>query len=35
MTAFARASHTKDALTVDMTVRAYNSRFLDFCNSFA
>ena len=30
MTAFARASHTKDALTVDMTVRAYNSRFLDF-----
>jgi len=30
MTAFARVSHTLDTLTVDMTVRAYNSRFLDF-----
>ncbi len=30
MTAFARVSHTMETLTVDMTVRAYNSRFLDF-----
>ncbi|MCW8800075.1 MAG: YicC family protein [Desulfobacter sp.] len=30
MTAFAKVSHTLDTLTVDMTVRAYNSRFLDF-----
>ena len=30
MTAFAKVSHTQDSLTVDMTVRSYNSRFLDF-----
>lgn len=30
MTAFAKVSHTQETLTVDMTVRAYNSRFLDF-----
>lgn len=41
MTAFAKVSHTQNTLTVDMTVRAYNSRFLDFsiylpeaCQSF-
>ncbi len=41
MTAFAKVSHTLDTLTVDMTVRSYNSRFLDFsiylpetCQSF-
>ncbi|HCY88090.1 MAG TPA: YicC family protein [Desulfobacteraceae bacterium] len=30
MTAFAKASCTRDALTVDLTVRSYNSRYLDF-----
>ncbi|MGD9686566.1 MAG: YicC/YloC family endoribonuclease [Desulfobacter sp.] len=30
MTAFAKVSHSLDTLTVEMTVRAYNSRFLDF-----
>lgn len=30
MTAFSKASHTKGALTVDLTVRSYNSRYLDF-----
>ncbi len=30
MTAFAKVSHTLETLTVEMTVRSYNSRFLDF-----
>lgn len=30
MTAFAKASASREALTVDLTVRSYNSRFLDF-----
>ncbi len=30
MTAFAKASSSRDALTVDLTVRSYNSRYLDF-----
>lgn len=30
MTAFARASNTLDVLTADLTVRSYNSRYLDF-----
>nr|WP_319395448.1 YicC/YloC family endoribonuclease [uncultured Desulfobacter sp.] len=41
MTAFAKVAHTQETLTVDMTVRTYNSRFLDFsihlpetCQSF-
>ena len=30
MTAFAKASHTKDGITADVTIRSYNSRHLDF-----
>jgi len=30
MTAFAKASHTKDCITADVTIRSYNSRHLDF-----
>lgn len=30
MTAFAKAAATREALTVDLTVRSYNSRYLDF-----
>lgn len=30
MTAFAKASATRKAVTVDLTVRSYNSRYLDF-----
>jgi len=30
MTAFAKASHTKDCVTADVTIRSYNSRHLDF-----
>lgn len=41
MTAFAKASHTKEFITADVTIRSYNSRHLDFaihlpeaCQSF-
>ncbi|MCP3943300.1 MAG: YicC family protein [Desulfobacteraceae bacterium] len=41
MTAFAKASHTKNCITADVTIRSYNSRHLDFaihlpevCQSF-
>jgi uncharacterized protein (TIGR00255 family) len=30
MTAFAKASHTKDFITANVTIRSYNSRHLDF-----
>jgi len=30
MTAFAKASHTKESITADVTIRSYNSRHLDF-----